>query len=244
VAVLQDRVQCDAVMLLRQILTGNPDQHAMVKQRAKDAVMVLPSRQAAGGHAGDRFVRRAGAAGKLQRVPSHKAAREVGLVCSTSRSAARGRRPARPPHTKDQRPGVQHQVLADQARGIGQANRKMGRGRIQQQPRRADAVPVKVALTTCGVALPSVIYMIANAVVSETCRLLSAVLCAPPAPLSVSRPDSWPLISWAVSSRRRQRPSTDLIPLIGGGLGMALMRPERETTRWANVMPETAVGVA
>jgi MFS transporter, ACS family, D-galactonate transporter len=35
-----------------------------------------------------------------------------------------------------------------------------------------------------------------------------------------------------------------VVMLIGGGLGMALMRPERETTRWANVMPETAVGVA
>jgi MFS transporter, ACS family, D-galactonate transporter len=35
-----------------------------------------------------------------------------------------------------------------------------------------------------------------------------------------------------------------VVMLIGGGLGMALMRPERVTTRWANVMPETAVGVA
>jgi hypothetical protein len=32
-----------------------------------------------------------------------------------------------------------------------------------------------------------------------------------------------------------------VIMLVGGAVGMALMRPERETMRWASEMPEAAV---
>ena len=35
-----------------------------------------------------------------------------------------------------------------------------------------------------------------------------------------------------------------VIMLVGGGVGMALMRPERETMRWASEIPEAAVGSA
>jgi hypothetical protein len=35
-----------------------------------------------------------------------------------------------------------------------------------------------------------------------------------------------------------------VIMLIGGVIGMALMRPERETMRWARVTPELAAGSA
>jgi ACS family D-galactonate transporter-like MFS transporter len=35
-----------------------------------------------------------------------------------------------------------------------------------------------------------------------------------------------------------------VIMLIGGIIGMALMRPERETMRWASEMPEAAAGSA
>ena len=35
-----------------------------------------------------------------------------------------------------------------------------------------------------------------------------------------------------------------VIMLVGGIIGTALMRPERETTRWASEMPEAAVGPA
>jgi len=35
-----------------------------------------------------------------------------------------------------------------------------------------------------------------------------------------------------------------VIILVGGVIGMLLMRPERETMRWASKMPEVAVGPA
>jgi hypothetical protein len=35
-----------------------------------------------------------------------------------------------------------------------------------------------------------------------------------------------------------------VIMLAGGVIGTALIRPERETTRWAGRMPEAAVGSA
>ena len=35
-----------------------------------------------------------------------------------------------------------------------------------------------------------------------------------------------------------------VIMLVGGVIGMALMRPERETIRWASEMAEAAVGAA
>jgi hypothetical protein len=35
-----------------------------------------------------------------------------------------------------------------------------------------------------------------------------------------------------------------VIMLVGGVIGMALMRPERETIRWASEMPEAVVGPA
>jgi hypothetical protein len=35
-----------------------------------------------------------------------------------------------------------------------------------------------------------------------------------------------------------------VIMLVAGVVGMALMRPERETIRWASEIPKTAVGSA
>jgi hypothetical protein len=35
-----------------------------------------------------------------------------------------------------------------------------------------------------------------------------------------------------------------VIMLVGGVIGMSLMRPERETIRWASEMPEAVVGPA
>ena len=35
-----------------------------------------------------------------------------------------------------------------------------------------------------------------------------------------------------------------IIMLVGGVVGMALMRPERETMRWANEIPEAAISPA
>jgi len=114
-------------------------------------------------------------------------------------------------------------------------------------------VPAKIALTTCGVALPSVIYVIANAVVSEivpvaqrgallaigTAVSTTAGLLAPYIMGSVVETAATPLNGFNTGFM-----ICGFVMLIGGGIGMMLMRPERETTRWANVRSETAVGAA
>jgi len=114
-------------------------------------------------------------------------------------------------------------------------------------------VPAKIALTTCGVALPSVIYVIANAVVSEivpvaqrgallaigTAVSTTAGLLAPYIMGSVVEAAPTPLNGFNTGFM-----ICGFVMLIGGGIGMMLMRPERETTRWANVRSETAVGAA
>jgi MFS transporter, ACS family, D-galactonate transporter len=114
-------------------------------------------------------------------------------------------------------------------------------------------IPAKIALTTIGVALPSVIYVIANAVVSEivpvaqrgallaigTAVSTSAGLLAPYIMGSVLETAATPLSGFNIGFM-----ICGVVMLIGGGIGMMLMRPERETTRWANEMSETAVGAA
>jgi MFS transporter, ACS family, D-galactonate transporter len=104
-------------------------------------------------------------------------------------------------------------------------------------------IPVKIVLTTLGVALPSVIYVISNAVVGEitpssqrgallaigTAVGTSAGLLAPYVMGSVIETASTPLgrfyTGFIVSGV--------IIMMIGGVLGMALIDPERETARWA-----------
>ena len=114
-------------------------------------------------------------------------------------------------------------------------------------------VSAKIALTTLGVALPSVIYVIANAVVSEiapvaqrgavlaigTAVSTSAGLLAPYVMGSVVETAATPLDGFNTGFM-----ICGVIMLVGGVIGMALMRPERETTRWASEMPEAAVGPA
>src|SRR5215467_1705561 len=111
----------------------------------------------------------------------------------------------------------------------------------------------KIALTTIGVALPSVIYVIGNAVVSEitpvaqrgallaigTAVSTSAGLLAPYVMGSVVETASSPLGGFNTGFM-----ICGVIMLVGGVIGMALMRPERETMRWASKMPEAAVGHA
>jgi MFS transporter, ACS family, D-galactonate transporter len=71
-------------------------------------------------------------------------------------------------------------------------------------------VAAKIALTTIGVALPLVIYVIGNAVVSEIAQR-GAMQSAP---RSAPRPGSWRLISWAPSSRPRPHRSRASIPAL------------------------------
>jgi MFS family permease len=117
----------------------------------------------------------------------------------------------------------------------------------------APGIPVKIALTTIGVALPSVIYVIGNAVVSEiapvaqrgallaigTAFSTSAGLLAPYIMGSVVETAATPLDGFNTGFM-----ICGVIMLIGGVIGMALMRPERETMRWASEMPAAAAGSA
>src|SRR6516162_2644436 len=110
-------------------------------------------------------------------------------------------------------------------------------------------VAAKIALTTIGVALPSVIYVIGNAVVSEiapvaqrgallaigTAISTSAGLLAPYVMGSVIETAVTPLDGFNTGFM-----ICGVIMLLGGVIGMSLMRPERETIRWASEMPEAA----
>jgi MFS family permease len=111
-------------------------------------------------------------------------------------------------------------------------------------------IPAKVALTTIGVALPSVIYVIGNAVVSEIAPVAqrgailaigtavgtSAGLLAPYIMGSVVETAATPLAGFNTGFM-----ICGVIMLVGGIIGMALMRPEREMMRWAREIPEAAV---
>src|ERR1700731_4211251 len=117
----------------------------------------------------------------------------------------------------------------------------------------APGIPVKIALTTIGVALPSVIYVIGNAVVSEiapvaqrgallaigTAFSTSAGLLAPYIMGSVVETAATPLDGFNTGFM-----ICGVIMLLGGIIGMALMRPEREAMRWASEMPAAAAGSA
>jgi MFS family permease len=109
--------------------------------------------------------------------------------------------------------------------------------------------PAKIALTTLGVALPSVIYVIANAVVSEivpvaqrgallaigTAVATSAGLIAPYVMGSVVEGAVTPLAGFTTGFT-----ICGFVMLVGGVIGMALMRPERESMRWTAAIPEAA----
>jgi ACS family D-galactonate transporter-like MFS transporter len=111
-------------------------------------------------------------------------------------------------------------------------------------------IPVKIAMTTIGVALPSVIYVFSNAVVGEitpvaqrgallaigTAVSTSAGLLAPYVMGSVVQMAATPLDGFNTGFM-----ICGAVMLAGGAIGMALVRPEREARRWTNEMPEAAV---
>jgi ACS family D-galactonate transporter-like MFS transporter len=110
-------------------------------------------------------------------------------------------------------------------------------------------IPAKIALTTIGVALPSVIYVIGNTVVSEitpvaqrgallaigTAVGTSAGLLAPYVMGSVIERAATPLAGFNTGFM-----ICGAIMLVGGAIGMALISPRREATRWAGQGPEPA----
>src|SRR6516162_6665636 len=135
------------------------------------------------------------------------------------------------------------------ARGIfGGAGVALGGAALAIMPYVA-AAPAKIALTTLGVALPSVIYVIGSAVVGEiapvaqrgallaigTAISTSAGLLAPYVMGSVIETAATPLDGFNTGFM-----ICGVIMLVGGVIGMSLMRPERETIRWASEMPEAA----
>jgi MFS family permease len=117
----------------------------------------------------------------------------------------------------------------------------------------APGISAKIALTTIGVALPSVIYVIGNAVVSEispvaqrgallaigTAVSTSAGLLAPYVMGSVVETATTPLDGFNTGFM-----ICGVIMLVGGLIGMSLMRPEREANRWASTAPAAAAGSA
>jgi MFS family permease len=114
-------------------------------------------------------------------------------------------------------------------------------------------IPGKIALTTIGVALPSFIYVISNAVVSEitpvaqrgallaigTAIATAAGLLAPYVMGRVVESATTPLDGFNTGFM-----ICGVIMLVGGVIGTALIRPQREAVRWAGEMPQAAVGSA
>jgi MFS transporter, ACS family, D-galactonate transporter len=117
----------------------------------------------------------------------------------------------------------------------------------------APGVAAKIALTTIGVAVPSAIYVIGQTVVGEitpvaqrgallaigTAVGTSAGLLAPYVMGSVVETATTPLAGFNTGFM-----ICGIIMLIGGLIGMALIRPEREASRWPQGMPEHAAGTA
>jgi MFS transporter, ACS family, D-galactonate transporter len=114
-------------------------------------------------------------------------------------------------------------------------------------------ISAKIGMTTIGVALPTVIYVISNAVISEitptaqrgallaigTAVGTSAGLLAPYVMGSVVETAATPLAGF-----NRGFIICGVIMLIGGAIGMALIRPEREASRWTNNRSALAVSSA
>jgi len=156
-------------------------------------------------------------------------------------------------------PGNRRQLVfatPARSRGVESGGARDLRRRLRRARRRGAGdmpyVPdtsAKIALTTIGVALPSVIYVIGNAVVSEiapvaqrgavlaigTAVSTSAGLLAPYVMGSVVETAATPLDGFNTGFMM-----CGVIMLVGGVIGMSLMRPERETIRWASEMPVAA----
>lgn len=139
------------------------------------------------------------------------------------------------------------------ARGIfGGACVAFGGAALTIMPYTPD-ISAKIALTTIGVAVPSVIFVIAGAVVSEivpvaqrgallaigTAVSTSAGLLAPYVMGSVVEGATTPLNGFNTGFM-----ICGVVMLVGGIIAMALMRPERETIRYANELRATALGSA
>ena len=109
-------------------------------------------------------------------------------------------------------------------------------------------IPLKITMITIGISLPSVIYVFSHAVVSEVTPVAqrgallaignavgtSAGLLAPYIMGSVVETAATPLDGFNTGYV-----ICGIIMLIGGIIGMALMHPERDATRWGPEAPGT-----
>jgi MFS transporter, ACS family, D-galactonate transporter len=114
-------------------------------------------------------------------------------------------------------------------------------------------ITAKVLMTTIGIALPSVMYVISNTIVGEitppaqrgallaigTAIATSAGLLAPYVMGSVIENAATPLDGFYVGFT-----ICGCIMLIGGAIGIALIRPEREASRWATILSGSAAAPA
>jgi MFS family permease len=114
------------------------------------------------------------------------------------------------------------------------------------------AIPAKIALTTVGIALPSMIFVLGNTVIGEvtppaqraamlaigTAIATSAGLLAPYVMGSVIQDAATPLDGFYAGYT-----ICGCVMLVAGAIGMALIRPERESSRWANAIPVAATPV-
>ena len=142
-AVLQHGIERDAVMLLRQVLADRRHRKTVAVELAEDAVMIRAPRQDALLLAGNRFEHRSGAAAELDAVAANEAARDIRVIELLAPETCRRRAVGVSQflhEAVDLRIGVEHQVLANQPGRIRKPVREPARDRVQQQPRRADAV--------------------------------------------------------------------------------------------------------
>src|SRR6202040_1024422 len=114
-------------------------------------------------------------------------------------------------------------------------------------------IPAKIALATIGIAVPSVINVISHTVVSEltpvaqrgallafgTAIATSAGLLAPYVMGSVVETAATPLAGFNTGFM-----ICGVVMLVGGLIGMALIRPERDALRWTNPIAVAAAGPA
>jgi MFS transporter, ACS family, D-galactonate transporter len=117
----------------------------------------------------------------------------------------------------------------------------------------APGIAAKIALTTIGVAVPSAIYVIGQTVVGEitpvaqrgallaigTAVSTSDGLLAPYVMGSVVETATTPLAGFNAGFM-----ICGIIMLVGGLIGMALIRPDREASRWPGGVPEQAIRTA
>jgi len=144
-------------------------------------------------------------------------------------------------------------VSSRMARGLlGGASVALGGAALAVMPF-VPGIPAKIALTTIGIAVPSIIHVIAHTVVSEltpvaqrgallaigTAVGTSAGLLAPFVTGSIIETAATPLAGFNTGFM-----ICGLIMLAGGLVGMALIRPERDTPHNANPLAAAAVNPA